>query len=128
MSATFRQIFVFGLVGVTATVVHYLAALFAHEWLTLGLYTANLCGYLCAFGVSYIGHGRFTFRATLDAPTFLRFILTSVFTLTVSEVLLGLLESRAGLPHRISLAAAALVIPPMSFLLNKFWVYRTLTT
>lgn len=47
-----RQLAVFGLVGLTATLTHYLVALGAHEIFGFNLYAANLAGYACAAGVS----------------------------------------------------------------------------
>jgi putative flippase GtrA len=124
MRATLRQLCVFGLVGIVATAVHYTVALSTHEFFGIALMIANLFGYVCAVGVSYIGHGRFTFRAKFTRRNFRRYVVTSVSVLFASELLLAFLESYAGISHRLSLAAAVLIIPPVSFALNKFWVYR----
>jgi putative flippase GtrA len=120
-----RQIVVFGLIGVTATITHYLAALATHEGLGLGLYTANLAGYACAVAVSYFGHGLLTFRVKLSRWVLRRFIIASISTFLASEAILAGCETLLQLTHRVSLAVVVLSIPVISFLFNKLWVYRT---
>ena len=114
----------FGLVGVTATLTHYLMALASHEFLGLSLYVCNLIGYACAVGLSYIGHSLLTFRVDLCPRIFRRFVIVSVATFASSEVLLAGLETAFDLPHRFSLGLVVLTIPVISFVLNKLWVYR----
>jgi putative flippase GtrA len=121
---TFRQLAVFGLVGVMATVTHYLVALGCHEIAGTGLHASNLIGYACAVGVSYFGHGLLTFRVQLDGRVLRRFVLVSIATFAASAGILAGLEDYLNLPHRLSLAVVVMVIPLISFLLNKLWVYR----
>jgi putative flippase GtrA len=71
---TLRQLMVFGFIGVLATVIHYLVALASHEHLQINMYIANLLGYACAVALSYIGHGKLTFRVALSRQVFQRFI------------------------------------------------------
>ncbi|MBN1378408.1 MAG: GtrA family protein [Gammaproteobacteria bacterium] len=119
-----RQLFVFGLVGITATVTHYLVALFCHEGLKINLYVCNLIGYSSAVAVSFFGHGRYTFQITLSQDIFRRFVVVSVATFLASEGMLAALENSMQLSHRISLAVVVLTIPVITFLLNKMWVFR----
>lgn len=119
-----RQLFFFGVVGVLATATHYVVALFAHEYLSISLYLANLAGYLCAVMVSYHGHGKITFQHTMGHRVFIRFAVMSVTTFVLSEVLLVVLEQYAGISHRFSLLAVVLSIPLLSFSLAKLWVFR----
>jgi putative flippase GtrA len=121
---TLRQLVVFGLVGVTATLTHYLTALLCHEGLGISLHISNFIGYVCAVAVSYFGHGVLTFRVELNRWVLRRFILVSITTFTASAGILAGLETGLKLPHRVSLAVVVLTIPLISFLLNKLWVYR----
>lgn len=121
---TFRQLVVFGLVGVVATITHYLVALGCHEGLGISLYVANLAGYSSAVTVSYFGHGKFTFQAVLNRSVLQRFLVVSVSTFFASEGLLAVLQAGLNLPHRVSLAVVVLTIPVVTFLLNKLWVYQ----
>lgn len=114
----------FGLVGVVATATHYLMALACHEILRINLYAANLAGYGTAVAVSYFGHGKLTFQAVLNQSVLQRFIVVSLAAFLASEGLLAALEAGFQLPHRLSLAVVVLIIPAISFVLNKLWVYR----
>src|SRR5262245_48494770 len=120
---TLRQLVIFGLVGVTATVTHYTIALACHEVMGINLHVANLIGYSCAVAVSYFGHGMFTFRVKLNRRVLHRFIVVSITTFSASAGILAGLEELLDLPHRLSLAVVVLTIPLISFLLNKLWVY-----
>ncbi len=119
-----REIFCFGLIGIAATLVHYLVALLAIEVIHINIYLGNLTGYLCALGVSYFGHGKVTFRATLSHTVFRRFACVSLLTFCASELLLAGLENSLHLPHRIAMAIVVTCVPAVSFALNKFWVYQ----
>ncbi|MAN50853.1 MULTISPECIES: GtrA family protein [unclassified Marinimicrobium] len=119
-----RQLVCFGIVGVAATLTHYLMALSSHEGLGLNLYAANLLGYVTAMTVSFYGHGWLTFRVALTRATLQRFVVASVSTFLSSEILLWALETGTSLPHRITLSIVVISVPVVSFILNKFWVYR----
>jgi putative flippase GtrA len=121
---TLRQLVIFGLVGVTATVTHYMMALACHEGVGINLHIANLIGYSCAVAVSYFGHGLLTFRVQLNRRVLHRFILVSISTFSASAGILAGLEEGLDIPHRVSLGVVVLTIPIISFLLNKLWVYR----
>jgi putative flippase GtrA len=119
-----RQLFVFGLVGIVATLTHYLTALFCHEGLAINLYISNLLGYCSAVAVSFFGHGRYTFRVTLNQHIFRRFVFTSISAFLASEAILAVLENSLQLPHRVSLGFVVLTIPIFTFVLSKLWVFR----
>jgi putative flippase GtrA len=121
---TLRQLVIFGLVGVTATITHYTTALTCHEMIGFNLHVANFIGYACAVGVSYFGHGLLTFRVKLNRSVLRRFVLVSVTTYLASAAILAGLEEGLNVPHRLSLAVVVMIIPLISFLLNKLWVYR----
>ncbi len=120
-----RQLVCFGIVGVAATLTHYLMALGCHEGMGLNLYLANLLGYVTAMAVSFCGHGWLTFRVELTRATLRRFVIASVSTFLASELLLWALETGTDLSHRITLSIVVVSVPILSFTLNKFWVYRT---
>lgn len=119
-----RQLFCFGVVGVAATLTHYLIALSAHEVADISVYISNLMGYVTAMAVSYFGHGLLTFRVTLTRATLRRFVVASVSTFLFSEALLWALESGTTLSSRVTLSIVVVSVPVFSFVLNKFWVYQ----
>lgn len=120
-----KEIFFFGVVGVFATVTHYICALMAHEQVHLNLYAANLVGYLCAVAVSFIGHSLLTFNVGLKLKFLGPFVLVSVSTFLFSECILWILEKSIQLDHRISIGIVVVTIPVISYILNKCWVYKS---
>ena len=121
---TFRQLFVFGIIGVLATITHYVVAITINETIHLNIYMANLLGYSVAVFVSFIGHGKLTFQVALNHMVFIKFVVVSISAFLSSEMLLALMEQYLRLPHRISMLVVVAVIPVLSFIFNKFWVYR----
>ncbi len=119
-----RQFVIFCVVGISATLTHYLVAIFFHESLAVNLYICNLFGYVTAVFVSYIGHSRFTFQVEFSKQIFRRFVVVSILTFLASEAILAILENTLLLGHRFSLAVVVLTIPLITFSLNKIWVFR----
>lgn len=119
-----RQLFYFGVVGVSATVTNYVVAVGVHESLGINLYAAQLVGYGFAVMISFFGHGMLTFKAKISSIVFVKFIAVSLSTLWLSEIVLFLLESVLNLHHRISLLVVVFTIPVTTFFLSKLWVFR----
>lgn len=119
-----RQIFYFGVVGLTATFTNYVTAVALHEYFDFGLYAAQLVGYCFAVAISLFGHSKFTFKTQLNPRVFIRFVAVSLTTLWLSEILLFLLERLLSLPHRISLLVVVATIPVITFIFNKIWVFK----
>ena len=119
-----REVITFGVVGAVATLTHYGFAILAIEALGIDVLWSNLLAYLTAVGISFLGHSRLTFRATLSRERFVRFAATSLSALLLSQSLLWLLTTTAWFGHRINMLAVVCVIPCYTYLLSKFWVYR----
>ncbi|WP_404379831.1 GtrA family protein [Caenispirillum salinarum] len=119
----------FGVVGLAATAVHYLTALAALS--VAPPLHANVIGFLTAVAVSWIGHSRWTFRAAAadgtgagSAARLPRFVATVVGGFSMSQGTLWLVERFDALPDALALMVAVGVVPPTTYLLNKFWVFR----
>jgi len=119
-----REIVVFGVVGVIATLTHYFNAVFAVEFFNWNVMIANIFAYCVAVGVSFFGHSMLTFRATISRNRFIKFVTVSLSALAVSQAILWLLTSLAFFGHRINFLVVVCVVPVYSYLLNKFWVYN----
>lgn len=121
-----RQVVAFGLVGVAATLTHYVAALMA-AWF-LPLLWANPVGFLVAFFVSYLGHVRFTFQVSSEdrrhRQRLPRFAITAATGFVIGQcVLLVLTRLMAG-PDWLILGLAVGSVPVITFLLSRLWVFR----
>lgn len=119
-----REIVLFGVVGILATLTHYLSAVFAVEFFGWDVMIANVFAYCVAVGVSFFGHSILTFRATMSRDRFIKFALVSLSALAVSQGLLWLLTYGGFFGHRINMLAVVAVVPVYSYVLNKFWVYK----
>lgn len=124
-TGTLAQIARFAAVGVTATATHYAAAMTIA--LAASPYLANLAGYATAVGVSYFGHQRFTFGLRGGGIAHFRhlprFAATSLSALALSQLVLAAARLWAA-PEALALGAAVLIVPPYTFLLGRFWVFR----
>lgn len=122
-----RELAVFGAVGVMATLTHYFSAILAVELLGFDVMVANMLAYCVAVGVSFFGHSLLTFRVAMSRERFIKFITVSLSALAVSQALLWLLTFSALFGHRINMLAVVFVVPIYSYILNKFWVYKSST-
>ncbi|MCK8482875.1 GtrA family protein [Aliiroseovarius sp. S2029] len=124
--AVIGQIIRFGGVGGVATLLHVFVAMMAREACGLAPLDANFTGFLCAVLFSYIGHTRFTFRrAVKPSDQFLRFVIAALVSLGTSSFLVWLLVSVMGIYFAIAMMAVTVVVPMMSYLMFRFWVFES---
>jgi len=120
-----RQVPVFALVGLASTATHVGGALIARIALGLDPLAANLGGYLCAVGVSYLGNAWLTFRRpAARAAQALRFFIVSLAGLALGQGLTWLLSGQLGWPFPITLAVVVLAVAALSFTLQRVWAFR----
>jgi putative flippase GtrA len=115
----------FGLVGLVATGVYYIASLAASH--VVGIFWANLVGFGVALFISYYGHHRLTFaaaRTQSDHRTAIfRFAVSTLLAFAASQATLYLAVWVFQIPAWASLGFVVLVVPMFSFLLYQFWVF-----
>ena len=120
-----REIPLFVLVGIMATLTNYVGALAAQRFGGAGPLLAGLVGYLSAVGISYVGNSRLTFRRPVrHGPQFMRFCVISLTGLALN---LGLVYAGAhviGWPLWLALVPVVLTVPAATFALSKFWAFR----
>ncbi len=119
-----RQLIVFGCVGVAATLVHYCLALFLFSVLGVNILFANLLAYITAVGVSFFGHAFLTFKVPASKGNLVRFVTVSISAFLGSQGVLALLELWGRAPPELNLVFVVVIVPMISFFLNKAWVYR----
>jgi putative flippase GtrA len=111
-------------IGGLATLAHVLTALIAETLFPLTAQQANLAGFAAGFATSYAGHARVTFGAPLRAGgQFLRFAVLSLLGLAASSGTVWLVTARLGFGFPVAMAAVALVVPALSYLAMRFWVF-----
>ena len=126
MKVLAREIPLFVLVGLAATLINYVAALVAHHSLAAGPMLAGCVGYLSAVGVSYLGNSHLTFRRpVLHGPQFVRFAVISLSGFALNISLVGAGTHLLGWPLARALVPVVIVVPVATFLMSKFWAFRT---
>jgi putative flippase GtrA len=122
--ATIRQLFRFGGVGILATLAHVLTAIAAEALLPLSHQAANLTGFCAGVLVSYTGHARFTFNAPVRSTAqILRFMVLAPLSLATSSATVWLTTGKLGFSFPAAMAAVAVVVPMVTYLAMRFWVF-----
>ncbi|MCD4486165.1 GtrA family protein [Chromobacterium vaccinii] len=122
-----KQLFWFGVVGVSAMLLHF--ALVTLVLVPLGVppLVANALGFLGAFQLSYWGHRRFTFEAghVPHRQALPRFFGVSCLSFCVNEAMYFALLRLTPLDYRVSLAIVLFAVAALTFLLGKLWAFAS---
>ena len=123
-----RQLFWFGVVGVSAMLVHFLTVTVLVP-LGVAPLLANVPAFLIAFQVSYWGHRRLTFRVAGVAHrrALPRFFAVACLGFGVNEALYFVLLRFAAVDYRIGLAVVLVVAAALTFALSKWWAFAAAT-
>jgi len=114
----------FGVVGILATGVHAGVVVALVELAGLDPVTANFPAFATAVLVSYAGNRLWTFGAAGRHRVLLpRFAAVAVAGFLLNHLLLSLMVDRFGIDYRQALPVVVLVVPLLSFLLNRIWVF-----
>jgi putative flippase GtrA len=122
-----KQVFWFGVVGVSAMLVHLgTVSLLFVPW---GIHplAANVLGFLIAFQVSHAGHRAFTFTASTASAshTRLRFFGVAVGSFLINEALYAALLQFTPLDYRLALAIVLVVVAALTFFLARNWAFAS---
>jgi putative flippase GtrA len=120
-----KQLLRFATVGVVNTGLGY-AVIFACMYIAgLDAVVSNVLGYAVGLVASYVLNRTYTFRSAAKAPTeIVRFL--SIFLLAYLANLgtLLVLIRQAGMHEGVAQAVAGVVYFVLSFVLNKYYVFR----
>lgn len=118
------QLLRFGGVGALATVLHVAVAMLASELAGAAPLLANGLGFAVALLWSYLGHGRLSFRTELrhdiHGP---RFFVVALAGFLVSSGITQIISVSYGGPFALAMFVVALVVPLVSFVICKIWVF-----
>ena len=124
MKVLLGQLIRFGLVGVLASVTHYLVVLTLVRigWLPLG---ANFVGFIIAFQVSFFGHFRWSFKDSHQemGRAMRRFAFVAILGFFVNECLLWVLLEWSQFPLHLSLAMVLITVAGITFVLSRIWAF-----
>ena len=124
----FTSFFWFGLVGISAMLVHFYAV--TAIFIPLGIHPliANVFGFLVAFIVSYYGHSRLTFQTSAknssSLKSMLRFFLVATTSFLLNQVIFYLLLTFTQIGIDLSLGITLIVVSGSTYILSKFWAFK----
>lgn len=114
----------YAVTGVLVTLTHTLIAVASIRHLGIAPPAANGIAFVLATLLSYAINTVWSFSAPLHGRTLGRFLVVSAIGLLLA---IGVAESalRLGLHYLAGIAAVALTVPPVTFLLHACWTYRS---
>ena len=119
-----RDVVAFGAVGATAFLVHF-AVVAATVPLGLAPLVANVLGFLAAFVVSFVGHGRWSFPAEGRpvAPALKRFAVVAVGGFVLNESAYVVLLRETMLDYRLALFIVLSAVAGLTWLAGRYWAF-----
>lgn len=120
-----QEVVRFAVVGVAATALHFGVLTLLVEAATLPPPVANGAAFLAALCVTYLGQSLWVFRArSRHGPRqMLRFALSLALGLGANVAIMALSVDVLGLSYRGGFVLAVLLVPALSFVVNRFWVF-----
>ena len=116
----------FGMIGAGTTLAYYLVSIALVDYVSVFL--AGLAGFAVAVSASYLGHFHVTFRiadgTAINRQRISRFAVTALLGLIATQATLYVASTLLKLPAWLALGAVVAVVPPLTFLLCQFWVFR----
>jgi putative flippase GtrA len=114
----------FVMVGTLAAGVHYSLAIAGVMFAGLSPQTSNVCGYVIALLVSYIGQSRFTFAdAARQATTFVRFATVSLSGFLLNYLCYSALLRWTAIDYRIALLIVLIGVAGLTYIALNKWVF-----
>ena len=130
----------FGAVGLAATAVHYAVLVGCVDGAGLAAAPSNGLAFLVALSVTFLGQSVWVFPgapsaaardagglaarlAQADALRLARFAAAAVAGFAANAAVMALAVDAAGLPYRAGFAIGLAVVPPLSFVLARSWVF-----
>ncbi len=116
----------YGLVGVTASVVHASIGLLLHEYGGLDPFWAHACGFFGGLITAYFGHYHYSFKDDgSHKERFPKFFITALTGFSLHQSGVYVLVNQLGFDYSTQALPILMVCVPMvTFLMSKFWVFR----
>lgn len=122
---TAHQFFRFAAMGGVATLTHLIVALTLNERLGLSALTANFLAFTTAILISYLGNHRWTFTRQGRHDHYLpRFLIVALTGMILNQLIVYGIVELGGWSYRLALAVVVLIVPLITFSLNRQWVFK----
>jgi putative flippase GtrA len=114
----------FSIVGCAAFAVHFFVV---SAIVPLGVppLAANVLGFAAAFGVSFVGHDRWSFPASARSRSLAarRFFVVAVIGFLANQTLYFALLELTSLPYRLALLVVLTAVAGLTLVLSKLWAF-----
>jgi putative flippase GtrA len=118
-----RRLFRFGLSGLLVTGIHTIIAGTLINVDIASPTVANGVAFAVATLISYVINTVWSFSSPLRGQTLARFVAVSFFGL-LAAMLVAYGAQQLGWHYLFGIAAVAMTVPPITFLLHSFWTYK----
>jgi len=116
----------YGLAGVLATAIYFLAVFLLVERGGVAPVTAAVIATAIVIVTSYVINRAFVFDTNrAHQSAFTRFVLASLLGIAANTGLMYVATRVFAWPYLVGAALTILVVPPMNFLVNQFWAFRS---
>lgn len=114
----------FALVGVIASLAHYVAFVFFIK--TMWPEIANIFAFLTSFMISFLGHRYLTFneKGTPFLDSFIRFFSTACLGFLNNELVLAFLYRIMHFDSKLALICGMLTSAAQTFILSRYWAFQ----
>lgn len=116
----------YGLVGLTASLVHYGTGTIMVEFFKQKPFWSHACGFFLGLFTAYFGHYYFSFKDKQPhKKRFPKFFIGSIFALFFHQTGVYLLVEILKLNYSSQAAPILMVlVPAITFLMARFWIFR----
>jgi len=120
-----RQIFRFGLVGITAATIHFSIVVMLVQHYSFEPLIANIFAFMVSFQASYFGHRRFTFHGTtaMHIVAVPKLLTLQIMNFIANESMFYVLMA-LHLPYQLALIIVLATLPLFTFAVSKRWIFR----
>lgn len=114
----------YGLIGGVSTAIHLVFAFLLIGVFASTVFWANVVGFLCAYGVSYLAQASFVFESSVSLGSALRYFGVQLAALLVSLQISQLFGQENAYLRTV---LVVLVIPLITFVIHKMWTFSSHT-
>ena len=125
----FQQVFKFGVVGITASMIHVCVFLLSIEIFHLQPLLANFVAFCVALPSAFLGHYYWTFAKGRNLEFkvlytyFFRYFCTALLSFSLNSLVVVIIVDTMHMSHLYAGLLMISVVPAVTFSVSKFWAF-----
>ncbi len=125
-SVPFKKFFIYGIVGVIGTFIHFLTLVLLVELFNQDPVFSSSIGFIFTVIISFILNKKFTFktRSKNNSILFIKYSLVSISGFILNSLIMYLTVHVFTIHYFIGQAIVIIVLPISNFLLNHYWTFN----